>query len=101
VTEGELVAFDQTGRADFSLLQGFRSANSRMHYLVFDLLVYQKLDLTRLPLIERREIMRSALKFSLEFAFEGLFIFTVNIDNSGLKKTSSKRLVVLRRPVQF
>jgi bifunctional non-homologous end joining protein LigD len=35
-----------------------------MHYFVFDLLIFQGRDLMRLPLIERREIMRSALKFS-------------------------------------
>jgi len=34
-----------------------------MHYFVFDLLVYESLDLTLLPLIERRGIMRSVLKF--------------------------------------
>jgi ATP-dependent DNA ligase len=35
-----------------------------MHYFVFDLLVFQGRDLTRLSLIERREIMRSMLKFN-------------------------------------
>jgi len=33
-----------------------------MHYFIFDLLIYEGRDLTRLPLIERREIMRSALR---------------------------------------
>jgi hypothetical protein len=36
-----------------------------MYYFVFNLPVYEGRDLTRLPLIERREIMRSVLKFSL------------------------------------
>jgi ATP-dependent DNA ligase len=35
-----------------------------MHYFLFDLLVFQGRDLSRLPLIERREIMRSVLKFN-------------------------------------
>jgi bifunctional non-homologous end joining protein LigD len=35
-----------------------------MHYFVFDLVVFQGRDLTRLPLIDRREIMRSVLTFS-------------------------------------
>jgi bifunctional non-homologous end joining protein LigD len=48
---------------NFNLLQNFRSAASHIHYFVFDLLVYDGRDLTRLPLVERREIMRSALKF--------------------------------------
>jgi bifunctional non-homologous end joining protein LigD len=46
------------------MLQNFRSPASRMYYFVFDLLVYEGRDLIRLPLIERREIMRSVLKFS-------------------------------------
>jgi ATP-dependent DNA ligase len=64
VIDGEVVALDKSGRPDFNLLQNFRSAASRMHYFVFDLLVYEGRDLTRLPLIERREIIRSVLKFS-------------------------------------
>jgi len=63
VIDGEVVALDQTGRPDFNLLQNFRSAASHMHFFVFDLLVYKNRDLTRLPLIERREIMQSVLKF--------------------------------------
>ena len=63
IVDGEVVALDESGKPDFNLLQNFRSAASRIHFFVFDLLIYQGRDLTRLPLIERREIMRSALKF--------------------------------------
>ena len=49
---------------DFNLLQNFRSAASRINFFVFDLLIYQGRDLTRLPLIERRDIMRLVLKFN-------------------------------------
>jgi bifunctional non-homologous end joining protein LigD len=63
VIDGEVVALDNVGRPDFNLLQNFRSAASRIHYFVFDLLIHKGRDLTRLPLVERREIMRSALKF--------------------------------------
>jgi bifunctional non-homologous end joining protein LigD len=64
VIDGEVVALDPSGRPDFNLLQNFRSAASHIHYFVFDLLVHKGRDLTRLPLIERREIMRSVLKCS-------------------------------------
>ena len=63
VVDGEVVALDESGRPDFNLLQNFRSGASRIHYFVFDLLIYKNRDLTHLPLIERREIMRSALQF--------------------------------------
>jgi ATP-dependent DNA ligase len=63
VIDGEVVALDESGRPNFNLLQNFRSAASRIHFFVFDLLIYQGRDLTRLTLIERREIMRSVLKF--------------------------------------
>jgi bifunctional non-homologous end joining protein LigD len=39
VIDGEVVALDESGRPDFNLLQNFRSAASRTHFFVFDLLV--------------------------------------------------------------
>jgi ATP-dependent DNA ligase len=63
VVDGEIVALHDSGRPDFSLLQHSRSQASRICYFIFDLLVYQHRDLTRLPYIRRREIMDSALKF--------------------------------------
>jgi bifunctional non-homologous end joining protein LigD len=63
VIDGEVVALDESGRPDFKLLQNSRSAAARMHYFVFDLLVFEGRDLTRQPLIERRGIMRTVLRF--------------------------------------
>jgi bifunctional non-homologous end joining protein LigD len=57
VVDGELVAIDDSGRSDFHLLQNFRAEASRIHYYIFDLLCYKDRDLTRLPLIERRELL--------------------------------------------
>jgi len=64
VVDGEVVALDASGFPNFNLLQNYRSEAPRIHFFIFDLLVYQGRDLTRLALIERREIMRSILKFS-------------------------------------
>jgi DNA ligase D-like protein (predicted ligase) len=64
VVDGEVVALDESGRPDFNLLQNFRSGASRIHYFVFDLLIYKNRDLTRLPLIDRRDIMRKVLQFN-------------------------------------
>jgi len=59
VVDGELVAIDENGRPDFNLLQNFRAEASRIHYYVFDLLCWKSRDLTRLPLIERRALLKS------------------------------------------
>jgi ATP-dependent DNA ligase len=76
VVDGEVVALDESGRPNFNLLQNYRDEASRIHYFVFDLLVYEGRDLTRIPLIERRDIMRSRLKFDsprirISDSFEG------------------------------
>ncbi len=63
VIDGEIVGLGETGRPDFNLLQNFREQAARIHYFVFDLLVYNNRDLTRLALIERRALLRSLLSF--------------------------------------
>jgi bifunctional non-homologous end joining protein LigD len=62
VVDGEVVALDDSGRPNFSVLAQFRSGASRIHYFIFDLLVCNGRDLTRLPLSERREMMKSVLR---------------------------------------
>jgi DNA ligase D-like protein (predicted ligase) len=64
IVDGEVVALDASGFPNFNLLQNYRSEAARIHFFVFDLLVCRGRDLTKLPLIERREVMRSMLKFS-------------------------------------
>ena len=61
VVDGEVVAIDESGRPDFSLLQHFRAESSRIQYYIFDLLCWKDRDLTRLPLIERRELLKSVV----------------------------------------
>ena len=58
VVDGEIVALDE-GRPSFNLLQNFRSAASNIHYFIFDLLVFNHRDLTKLPLVERRKVLKS------------------------------------------
>jgi len=62
VVDGEIVALDESGRPNFNLLQGSRREASRIHYFIFDLLICNDRDLTRLPLNERRKLMKSVLK---------------------------------------
>jgi bifunctional non-homologous end joining protein LigD len=64
IVDGEVVALDQSGFPNFNLLQNYRSEVSRIHFFIFDLLIYEGRDLTRLPLIERRQLLSSLLKFN-------------------------------------
>jgi ATP-dependent DNA ligase len=61
VVDGEVVALDDSGRPNFNLLAQFRSGACRIHYFIFDLLVCNDRDLTKLPLRERRDLMKSLL----------------------------------------
>jgi DNA ligase D-like protein (predicted ligase) len=62
VIDGELVALGPDGRPEFNLLQNFRSAESRIVYYAFDILVHEGRRLTGLPLLERRDILRSVVE---------------------------------------
>jgi DNA ligase D-like protein (predicted ligase) len=59
VVDGEVVALDDSGRPDFNLLQNYRGEAARIRYYIFDLLVCKDRDLTRLPLVERRALLKS------------------------------------------
>lgn len=59
VVDGEVVAIDESGRPDFTLLQNFRAEASRIQYYIFDLLCWKDQDLTRVPLVERRALLKS------------------------------------------
>jgi DNA ligase D-like protein (predicted ligase) len=62
VIDGELVALGPHGGPDFNLLQNFRSAESRIIYYAFDILIHKNRDLTGLPLSERRTILDTVVE---------------------------------------
>ena len=61
VLDGEVVALDAEDRSDFSLLQNFRSAQTKIHYYAFDILMLKGKLLTMLPLVERRRLLEKVL----------------------------------------
>jgi bifunctional non-homologous end joining protein LigD len=76
VLDGEIVAVDDQGRSSFQLLQSCHSADKRpsLLYYVFDLLVLNGRDVTRLPLAERKTLAEqimpdssALLRFSSSF----------------------------------
>ncbi len=79
VLDGELVALDDDGRTDFSLMSAAPDDPSiPLNYYVFDLINLDGADMTGLPLIERK----SSLQALLEDAPETL-IYTDHIEGDG------------------
>ncbi len=61
VLDGEIVALDAEGRPSFQLLQNSDTA-AHVRYYLFDLLNLNGRDLRGLPLSERKEMLKQALK---------------------------------------
>jgi bifunctional non-homologous end joining protein LigD len=62
VLDGEIVVVDQKGRPDFQMLQDYRRRSSgHLIYYVFDLLYKDGRDLTQLPLVKRKNILKNIL----------------------------------------
>jgi bifunctional non-homologous end joining protein LigD len=62
VLDGEIVALNEQGNANFGALQNWRnSKNAKLAYFVFDILWYDGKLLTGLPLYQRREILKAVL----------------------------------------
>ena len=68
ILDGEVVALDEEGRPDFGLLQARRAGrragqgSGSLAYVVFDLLYLDGRSLLDVPLEERKQILRSALR---------------------------------------
>jgi bifunctional non-homologous end joining protein LigD len=92
ILDGEIVALDEQGRPSFSLMQqrtGFRPGKSRLPgrqgvsviYYAFDLLYLDDLDLRRVPLEQRKQLLQERLtnsdvvKFSDHYPEKGLALF--------------------------
>jgi bifunctional non-homologous end joining protein LigD len=61
MTDGEIVALDESGRPSFNILQNYRSAAEQIHYYVFDLLTYKRKSLLKVPLEKRRALLKAAI----------------------------------------
>jgi len=84
VLDGEIVVVDDQGRPDFGMLQHYQdSASGHLLYYVFDLLSFQGHDLTGLPLIRRKELLKKILPLSPKIRYsdhvtkEGVLFFRV------------------------
>jgi bifunctional non-homologous end joining protein LigD len=84
VLDGEIVVVDDQGRPDFQALQHYQDSGSgHLLYYVFDLLYFRGHDLTDLPLIRRKELLKKILptapkiRFSDHVKKEGVLFYDV------------------------
>jgi bifunctional non-homologous end joining protein LigD len=84
VLDGEIVVVDDQGQPDFQMLQDYqKSGRGHLVYYVFDLLYFHGHDLTGLPLIRRKELLKRILpnlpkiRFSDHVWKEGVLFFKV------------------------
>jgi len=84
VLDGEIVVVDAQGRPDFQMLQNYQESGSgHLLYYVFDLLYFEGRDLTGLPLLRRKELLKRILPSSPRIRFsdhvwkDGVLFFTV------------------------
>jgi bifunctional non-homologous end joining protein LigD len=96
VLDGEIVVVDDQGRPDFQMLQHYQdSEGSHLIYYVFDLLYFRGHELTNLPLLKRKELLKkifpsaSPIRFSDHIAREGVLFYRV-VKEKGLEGIIAK-----------
>ncbi len=96
VLDGEIVVVDDQGRPDFQMLQNYsKSGKGHLLYYVCDLLHFQGHDLTKMPLLRRKELLKKILpstpkiKFSDHIWKEGVLFFNV-VKEKGLEGIVAK-----------
>lgn len=99
--DGEMVAVDRRGRSDFSALQEARKTGdtARLHYILFDMPALEGVDLTKVPLLARKQLLekllqtnrRPALGFSSHVVGGGDAVFA-EARRHGLEGIVSKRV---------
>ncbi len=102
VIDGEIVVLNEQGISNFAQLQNWRSeADGDLVYYIFDLLWYNGKNLTDLPLIKRREILKDILpldndniRLSEDFNSSGTAFFKeaskIGLEGIIAKKADSK-----------
>lgn len=94
VIDGEVVVLNGDGKPDFDALQKFNGTGSIVYY-VFDLIWCDGYDLSRLPLITRKDILKSIVKDSSVIRYsesfeEGILLFD-HVKTSGLEGIIAKQ----------
>ena len=104
VIDGEIVVVGENGISNFGDLQNWRSeADGELLYYVFDILWYDGKDLTRLPLTERKALLKSVLPKDpiihvSEFFEESGTVFFEHAKKIGLEGIIAKQADSIYKP---
>src|SRR5689334_17263844 len=97
VMDGEIVAVNDQGLADFQSLQNWQNTPVHLQYFIFDLMWIDGYDITRLPLIERKRLLcelipdhHPVLKYSTHIKKDGVKFFNAALAQ-GLEGIMAKK----------
>lgn len=79
IFDGEVVAFDEEGKPSFQTLQLYDPDKNRLEYHIFDLIYLEGYLLTDLPLIQRKELLKSILP-----PHDPVLIYSDHIEKEGV-----------------
>ena len=98
ILDGELVAFDESGRSDFSLLQSeIKNNESNLTYVVFDILALDGQDLRDTPLIKRKEILQNFMKICPKNIIFSSFVISKGKQSFNLAKKNNLEGIIAKR----
>jgi bifunctional non-homologous end joining protein LigD len=97
VFDGEIVAVDENGLANFQLLQNWQNTPVRLQYFVFDVIWLDGFDLSNVPLLQRKKILQQiipveneTIKYSDHIIGKGKNFFKMAV-KQGLEGIMAKR----------
>src|SRR5438270_2369534 len=98
VVDGEIVAFDESGKPSFNTLQNHASSDVPLLYFIFDVMILAGRDLTKLPLETRQELLQAKVlpKLSEPVRYPGVLNGSLpdlikSVKASGLEGLVAKR----------
>ena len=103
VIDGEVIAFDESGRPSFNALQNFGSAPGPVEYYVFDVMVLSGRDLMREPLEKRRELLEKKVlpKLSEPIRYAAALDASLPVLVQSVKDQGFEGLVAKRRDSRY
>lgn len=102
VLDGEIVVFDEKGKPNFQKLQNYKSNDSYViQYYVFDCIRAEGRDVTDLPVLERKKILKKILPKS------DLIVYCDHVDGQGkalfseMKKMGLEGMIAKRKDSRY